>query len=1856
MQIFSLTNKSAALISSKRGFALVMALSLLSLVFLLVISLVNLVGIDLSLADARKEKVLAQAHARMGMMVAIGELQKHLGPDTRISATADILDERIESGKKYETEIYTEDSNLMLSAAVPKNQAIDLNENGELDTVPFGQRYWTGVWKHRSRRKGVTDDRRAAKPLPWNSETADSISSTAMNDTEYDPHPAIEVAWLVSGNEGWSKKLAFMQSPSIARDFVEIPDGIPRDQRYFTDPNGGIYGTQENAWLDYEAAIESYLKNYDHPLTELDEPSDSSDTVWILKRPLLEGLTSEDSSSDEWKSKLRNEPVKVRKTYIRALDPASDSLNTHGSYAYWVGDQGVKAKINIYNPLKELSDEQSKIDDLTVAIEPNLSISDTSDSSSGPGIGGFGLSFEDDLQRVKVNSLSFLPKNDALVGEESVKKIKLASHYHSLTTDSYGVLSDTRTGGLKRDLSHAFSNTRDWDASLEQSTFNWIDDFIGYIYKDRVHYLKSVPMEPNAKANKWNDTAATESINDYNAILSGPLWRTLGAFHNMYTKFANSSGQSLVRNETADALPRTTGDNMVLFNSASGAFPNSRSSRPFWTKMVGVNPVVAVNTRLNYFRTLDKRPGPKNHPIQPVLLEFKYSQIPTVSGGNLALAINPSVALWNPYNVKMEVSQLFVEIPIHSSTMSCFNPKEFDRWRKWYMYNWRGRNNNNGGGGGATPPPPPPPPPPGWKNFIDLNGNGRRDPGEPSLGGRGAVGLPGSLGPAGHIMHMLPGRLWGNYPPFSLNDFARYLSRYEKTGPNVPPEKKNMHNFPPSHPWRRVASEFRQYSMKYDGFSRFGILHSNNPLIEDTSNPRNGEFSPVRERHLLLRIDSLSLDPGEKGHFTVAPGQFWNWVPLPDPQNNDPKHYLEVSLRKGNEQNSFLCRTNYSIDPSEPLAVENTLNKIQGVHPNQLEFFNPNDAKSMRPQGNYPESKGITMYTTPPYQQSLGPNLHIALAPNLRTPIFKISKEFDINAGIHNWAVMLDPIAMLSATTSPAIQDPDFLPGNGLRIRFQLPGNAEHVVLEEFNLRALVQSYQEGFGDNWQLESFIGDRFGGAISDYLSGLPAKTPRPEFRVQDSDTLNRFRPPAFAEFYELPSIFDVNVTVDDFVEIDPPRLNRTPPFGYNPYNLGNQIVPRVKTGNSSVGFFHDLSEAHGSMSPENRAVLFDIPSAPMLSMLQFRHANLSNYTHGPSYILGNSYANPQVGRYKSWGRVRTVLQDPVFPRMDIANNWASSTQFLQAYQMFNYTKSPWTNYISRMNLDMPQGSVNYGTIRKVEAQIEHQNTTLDHSYYANRALLDGYFLSGVGHDKWIPQSFEKIKADMAILSPGTPYSPYRNPRLKLTSRNGILSETSYGDLSDEVTSSEDRDFRYQTLAADLLLEGAFNINSTSVDAWISYLASLKGKKIPNGTYPSNQTPVPRFLKQPTPNSWNELKSLSDDEITLLAHCLVEQIKLRGPFLSFADFTNRRIQGVTANLLPLHFSQWGNVAKEDRDSVIGLRGAVQAAIAESEINQGGFSKYGSGNLGDWPDNPMIPEMPLKRYLGSNQNFYFRPLSTMNFVSSIFGLHAISQQAFLHPAFTNHTTAGYDPNNPSTIIQKNSTYGSGMKALENIFPGNWQWSGNTFGFKVGYDDYSGAFGFGEAPDNLLAVENVATAANKPGWVMQSDILSPIAPVSSVRSDTFVIRVMGEPKSKRGESKSRNRAWIELTVQRTPDYVKADLDAPHHRPHEPFEDRNFNGYWDNDPSFREHWLDLNQNGLDTLGEKTLGDAVPDLPGVGKTGRRNWYADGLPSDLKLNADPEEEPVDAKFSRMGINQRFGRKFKIIKFRWIKEQDV
>ena len=120
------------------------------------------------------------------------------------------------------------------------------------------------------------------------------------------------------------------------------------------------------------------------------------------------------------------------------------------------------------------------------------------------------------------------------------------------------------------------------------------------------------------------------------------------------------------------------------------------------------------------------------------MLEFKYSQVPTLSGANLALAMYPSVALWNPYNVALTMNELYVEVPIHRAIINTMNPKEYDRWRKWFM--WVYYQGVNGVGGGTTMRPPPLP------------------PGFPNWGGRGPVGTVGAQGSAGYLLKAIMGQ------------------------------------------------------------------------------------------------------------------------------------------------------------------------------------------------------------------------------------------------------------------------------------------------------------------------------------------------------------------------------------------------------------------------------------------------------------------------------------------------------------------------------------------------------------------------------------------------------------------------------------------------------------------------------------------------------------------------------------------------------------------------------------------------------------------------------------------------------------------------------------------------------------------------------------------------------------------------------------------------------------------------------------------------------------------------------------------------------------------------------------------
>ncbi|MEY3897628.1 MAG: hypothetical protein RLZZ214_3149, partial [Verrucomicrobiota bacterium] len=76
-----------------RGFALIVTLSLMILLTVIAVGLLSLSSISLRTSSQSSDMTAARANARMALMLAIGELQKTAGLDTRVTARADLVDE-----------------------------------------------------------------------------------------------------------------------------------------------------------------------------------------------------------------------------------------------------------------------------------------------------------------------------------------------------------------------------------------------------------------------------------------------------------------------------------------------------------------------------------------------------------------------------------------------------------------------------------------------------------------------------------------------------------------------------------------------------------------------------------------------------------------------------------------------------------------------------------------------------------------------------------------------------------------------------------------------------------------------------------------------------------------------------------------------------------------------------------------------------------------------------------------------------------------------------------------------------------------------------------------------------------------------------------------------------------------------------------------------------------------------------------------------------------------------------------------------------------------------------------------------------------------------------------------------------------------------------------------------------------------------------------------------------------------------------------------------------------------------------------------------------------------------------------
>jgi len=119
-----------------------------------------------------------------------------------------------------------------------------------------------------------------------------------------------------------------------------------------------------------------------------------------------------------------------------------------------------------------------------------------------------------------------------------------------------------------------------------------------------------------------------------------------------------------------------------------------------------------------------------------------------------------------------------------------------------------------------------------------------------------------------------------------------------------------------------------------------------------------------------------------------------------------------------------------------------------------------------------------------------------------------------------------------------------------------------------------------------------------------------------------------------------------------------------------------------------------------------------------------------------------------------------------------------------------------------------------------------------------------------------------------------------------------------------------------------------------------------------------------------------------------------------------------------------------------------------------------------------------------------------------------------------------GLDPAGPARRVGKTTSKVGDLGGLERSLPlGDWT-----------------ASAAGPMGDYLhpKAAEGSSTFG-LPGWPRQADLLGRLAPILSVRDETFVIRAMGSAPVGNGETA---KAWCEAVYQRTPEYMDARVPA----------------------------------------------------------------------------------------------------------------
>jgi len=370
-----------------------------------------------------------------------------------------------------------------------------------------------------------------------------SMSSVSTRNTDVSSHQQIaeanaRMAAMIALSQ-LQEKLGADQRSSATASIMD--DGVDKYKKNWTtawdtsswDPTDPI-STRDDFYLG--ALVSGY---------EYSQPGSRSDAESALK-------TSVSDTDPEWISLVNDGTVVDDEDYVFVpkVEIKNSADKVVGKYAYWVGDEGVKARVNVDSsdeaPLNDWATAGRLASNPGTGVHKIAGMDNYSDYLPGS-------SSHEDLQKLLTyQTLNRTNMTSSGAGSTTTADI-FKTNYHSLTTSHVGLLTDNRHGGIRKDLSIAFeiepeefndieefNNSGETNYTAEYSTFGTPGVTTNPLYyhsntDPELGYLYEIPVD---------------SSNRYR----GPTWDLLRNHYRVYKKERNALNFRGLPNPSGDAL------------------------------------------------------------------------------------------------------------------------------------------------------------------------------------------------------------------------------------------------------------------------------------------------------------------------------------------------------------------------------------------------------------------------------------------------------------------------------------------------------------------------------------------------------------------------------------------------------------------------------------------------------------------------------------------------------------------------------------------------------------------------------------------------------------------------------------------------------------------------------------------------------------------------------------------------------------------------------------------------------------------------------------------------------------------------------------------------------------------------------------------------------------------------------------------------------------------------------------------------------------------------------------------------------------------------------------------------------